>query len=71
MSEFLQTQLFKLGTAAMGAASLALIVLFTYALNAPTQPVGPRWRMTVIAAEDVSNAIGAKPARLGADSDVH
>jgi hypothetical protein len=70
MKPFLQSPLFKFGAAAMAIATACVAALFVHALNAPTQPLGPRWRMTVIAAEDGSNIAGAKPQGLSADSDV-
>jgi hypothetical protein len=66
MEPLLQSPLFKIGIAAMAAAAAGVTALFLYALNAPTQPLGPGWRMTLIAAEDGTNIDGAKPAGLSA-----
>ena len=64
MKPLLQSPLFKIGTAAMAFAAVSITALFVYALNVPTQPLGPHWRMTVIAAEDSANVDGAKPVML-------
>jgi len=50
----------------MAAATAAVAALFVYALNVPTQPLGPGWRMTVIAAEDSGPTSAEPKLRLGA-----
>jgi hypothetical protein len=66
MKPLFQSPLFKIGTGAMAFAAACVTALFVYALNVPTQPLGPRWRMTVIAAEDGASVDGAKPVKLSA-----
>jgi hypothetical protein len=71
MKPLLQSLLFKIGTAAIGIATACVTALFFHALHVPTQPLGPRWRVTVIAAEDGANVDGAKPVKLSAVPEMH
>jgi len=66
MNLLLHIPLFRIGTAAMAAATAAVAALFVYALDVPTQPLGPGWRMTVIAAEDSGPTSAEPKLRLGA-----
>jgi hypothetical protein len=65
MKPLLQTPLFKIGIAAMAAATACVAVLFLYALHAPTQPEPAAWRTTVAAAP-----VGAEHVQLSAVADV-
>jgi hypothetical protein len=65
MKPLLQTPLFKIGAAAMAAATAGVAVLFLYALHAPTLPEPPGWRTSVIGAD------ASAPLQVSATSDVH